>query len=203
MADLEAGKKISGNHVVIGPHSAYYGATIFTYTQAKNAPKKKIDENLSIGQTYYPVMAPTNPSAKKIEELKKQYQDPNDIPEEELIAIPTQFVLVVRTTRFKKVGEIPTSVLQTDQQVQGMILNHSKLPSDEAKLLRERFPTMNMDQVIILEEEPGRRNAVVRTPRIALGIVIAISGIGIACTIALWSMFRSESPPVRSSRRRR
>jgi hypothetical protein len=198
LADLEAGTKtIGNNHVVIGPHSAYYAGSIYSYTRKKFAPKKT-DDNTPITECFYPIMAPSNPGVKKVEELKKKYKTVDDIPDEELAAIPLQFVLVVRTTRYKKIGEIPSSVIQTDPQVQGLILNHTKLKTDEKKLLNESFPRMNMDKVIILEEGRTPSSSMWCFTRVGAGVLITVLGLVIVGCMIFVPMFRK--PPERRRR---
>ena len=199
LADLEAGtKKIGNNHVVIGPHTACYPSTIYTYLVDKDHPKA-VDNNTKISGSFYPILSSANPATKRFEELRLAHQG-EEIPPEAFAAVPTQFVMVVKTNRFKKVGEVPWHAIQTDAQVQGLVLNHSKLHSDESALLRESFPNVNTERVIILEEGRMPSSSLWCYTRIALGVVIGLTGIALAIGILVVSIYRSGRAPQRSRR---
>jgi hypothetical protein len=184
LADIEKGKTITNNHVRLGSHSALYYTGVYTYSVPKHSPKDESSKpTTSVTEYFYPIVSTGDPSVKnlgealkKIEELQKQGKT---IPPDMVVEPPSKFAVVVKTSRYKKVGDIPVDI-RTESQVQGLILNHSKLGDEETKLLREEFPKMDMSKVIILEEGRTPSSTAWCFTRVALGILTGLAGLGIA-----------------------
>jgi hypothetical protein len=65
------------------------------------------------------------------------------------------FAVLVKTKRFGTIGGIPDD-LDRSEGVTGMVVNKvSSLGTDEANLVRQNFPSIDLNKVLILEE--GRR----------------------------------------------
>jgi hypothetical protein len=115
-----------------------------------------VNDNTTISECFYPIVSTSNPAVQKIRDLEKKYGSLDDVPDDVAIEPPAQFSVVVKTTRYKKVGDIPATGIRTEPQVQGLLLKRvSALGYQEKKLIQDSFPGMKMDNVLVLEE--GRR----------------------------------------------
>ena len=64
-----------------------------------------------------------------------------------------RFAVIVKTERFKKFGDIPDVPQRHEGQLEGLVINTLRpLGYKEKKLLKEEFPNMDFDKVLVVEE---------------------------------------------------
>ncbi|HOX06172.1 MAG TPA: hypothetical protein PK280_07205 [Planctomycetota bacterium] len=196
LADLEAGKAVDNTHLLIGKHVAIFTETIFQYEVRKHGPST-VTPSTRVDFAYYPIISPDHPYVRKCDEVLKKYGGPDKVPEKEWPSIGS-FAVLVKTSGFATVGNIPTSDAKYDR-VQGTVINRiKKLEGQEAELLHGSFPQVNLDKVLILESG--------RTPTsILLALMIMIVGLGItgAAGAIPWYLARSKREEERRSAERR
>jgi len=137
LVDLEAGESLDDNHVRIGEHCAVFGAAVYEYEESRAdiGPAK-------VNHLFYPVI-----STKKMLDLV----DGSDAVELE------QFSMMIRTSRFKTVDEADFAlekVAELEGEIEGLVVNQfgEGLDSEEEELIRENFPKLDLDNVVIVSE---------------------------------------------------
>jgi hypothetical protein len=154
LAKLESGSVPENNHLKIGPHTACYFATVYTYTTSKKT-RQRPNANTKVDYSFYPILSPAHPYVKQIQKLETKYGDLDKVPDEEFPDL-SDFKVLVKTTRFRKVGDIPDDGLHTEGAVQGLVINRiSSLNSEEQNLIKRDFPDIDFNKILILDE--GRR----------------------------------------------
>jgi hypothetical protein len=176
MLEAEAGKPLDNYHLKIGPHYACYYCTVYSYQTKKGAPRKA-EANTKLSYAFYPIVSPSNPDVQDLPALEKKHGGLSKVPEDEL-TLPTRFVVLVKTTRFKNVGDLPDDAISHMDSVQGLVINEiSSLGSDEKKLIQEEFPDIDFKKVLILEE--GRKPFSTTTASLMMFGGLALIGAGI------------------------
>jgi hypothetical protein len=155
LAQLETGPAPQNNHLKIGPHVACYFAAIFSYT-TRQGERRRVDENTKVDYAFYPIISTSHPRWEEIRKLQEKYQNRKDPPDNIPWPRFSDIRVLVRTDRFRTVGGIPDDDVRNEASVQGLVINKiSSLKSEEQKLIRDDFPNINFDKVLILSE--GRR----------------------------------------------
>ncbi len=167
LVKLEHGVDQTNNHVEIGDHVAIYDGLVYSYTESKYGNGEP-DADTRIDYIYYPVVSMAHPFMKSLLALQlgdasaedaAQEEDgrrrPRQEEDEDGYLTLDNFRVLVRSSRFNTYGELPEG-FSRENGLQGMIVNQiSSLDSEERSLLRESFPNLDFDQLIILQE--GRR----------------------------------------------
>lgn len=154
LAEIESGKSPEGNHIKLEKHLAVYGETIYAYSQSKYDDSEP-GPATGVDYAFYPVVSTEHQFVRdvsvflQLQELEQNPAQPNPPPSLK------EFAILVKTHRFKTVGEIPGE-LDADESRQGLVVNTIEpLADDEAKLVKQSFPGIDLDKVLILEE--GRK----------------------------------------------
>src|SRR5262249_21346699 len=139
LAKLEAGEKPAQNHIRIGKHLRHYSNLIYSISAR--------DQNNSdphIWYSFYPIVSPSHPGL--LGKLVVHGRDKKQI---------TGFAVLVKTSDFHRLSEIPRQDQEQDS-IQGMIINSIReLDKQEADLIKESFPDLDLTQVLILDQ--GRK----------------------------------------------
>ncbi len=178
MAAAEAGTEPSNTHVVFGAHSAIYGASIYEYTQSKYDSSEP-GPSTKVTHAYYPVISTKHPFNVAWDELAEKYGSFDDVPETETFPDLTTFTVLVKTKRFDTIGSIPDGIID-EQSVQGLLINRiSGLDNEEENLIKQSFPQVDVDKVLILEE--GRKpSGILKSLGMLLGgLALAVVGVGL------------------------
>lgn len=177
LEDLENDVSIDTNHIKIGPHYALYAGCIFEYDTDQWSSDEYTDYT-DLNHIYYPIISENHQYFIQLGELAAEYGDIENIPDELWPEIE-DFPVLVKTTDFDTVGDIPETWLY-EEEVQGIVINKIKsLDSEEKKLLRESFPIADLDTVLLLDKgrEPG--SSVFPLLMVAGGVILIGIGIGI------------------------
>lgn len=82
----------------------------------------------------------------------------------------------MKTKGFNTVGSIPQDPRER-ASVSGLIVNRiKKLKGDERKYLRQSFPTVDLDEVLILEQDRAPKPLVLSLAMIAGGVLLILGG---------------------------
>jgi hypothetical protein len=150
LAQLEAGSSPNNNHVKIGPHYAYYRDMVYTYEEAADHQEHPTDK---VTVAYYPIVSTSHPDAQELEEMVKNSKG-SKIEEKDLPRM-NHFVLLVKTKKFKTIGDIQTlQPVVRVENVQGLLGNEVEpLDKGDKDLILQRFPNLNVEKVMILEPD--------------------------------------------------
>lgn len=155
LADLEQGGKLPNKHIKLGEHIALYGEIVYEYSQSKYSSAAPTNTT-KVNTSYYPVISTSNDFVVKIDELFEKHE--GNIPAETPIPTVNNFAVLVKTNRFKKVGDIPPHYMQSESDLKGLVINDIKsLSKEEAKYIKQGFPRLDVNKVFILED--GRQPA--------------------------------------------
>jgi len=100
---------------------------------------------------------------------------PDSVPNPEI----EHFAALVKTKRFKTVGSIPDD-LEDETSVQGLVINRIKsLKGEEAKLIEETFPEIDLDKVLLLEHNRKPASLTKSLGMTFGGALLTLIGIGL------------------------
>ena len=100
------------------------------------------------------LVSPAHLFVKSLDRL--QFVEPEELGEETEILSLDDFRVIVRSSRFDTVDELPVESLACEDSVSGLVVNQiSSLDRQERELLQESFPKLDFDKLIILAE--GRK----------------------------------------------
>ncbi len=181
---LEYGIDLPNNHIEVGEHAAIYDALIYEYEERFSDPTGD-DPGTKVNFVYYPIVSQSHPLAEKLEAMSKR--NPDSISDAEYEALGKEkFKVLVRSGRYKKVGELPKGGVQRLDKVKGMVVNQiSSVGWEEQRLLRQAFPEINFKDILILQE--GRKPA---GPITSFGMM---GGGGALMLVGVGLMFVSKS----------
>jgi hypothetical protein len=153
LGQLEKGQVPDNNHLKIGSHVACYFATVFTYT---SKDRRQPDLDTKVDYAFYPIISADHPYFHEVRRIQEKYRNVKTPPDEIDWPELSDFRVLVRTNRFKTVGDIPDDDTRTDPAVQGLVINRiSTLDAEEQRLIKQDFPDIDFNKVLILSE--GRR----------------------------------------------
>jgi hypothetical protein len=156
LAELEKGTTPQNNHVKIGPHTGCYFATVSSYTVSKKGARRRPDATTKVDYTYYPIISASHPYYQEVKRIQDKYSKADKVPDDIDWPALSDFRVLVKTTRFRTFGDIPDDDARSDNFVQGMIINRiSMVGTEEQRLIRQDFPNIDFNKVLILSE--GRR----------------------------------------------
>ena len=102
-----------------------------------------------------PSSSTSNPEIKKIQELEEKYGSLDKVPGD--VEPLSKFVVMVKTTRYKKVDDVPSTAVRFEQQVQGLILNGINPLSYEERQVMNRISPLNVEEQALQGAVPQRR----------------------------------------------
>ncbi|MCI0356935.1 MAG: hypothetical protein L0211_00425 [Planctomycetaceae bacterium] len=149
LVKLEGGEAPANNHLRVGRHLALYSECVFSYRK-KRGDDGPPAETTSVSYCFYPILSPGHPFLIELKRLTEKF--PKDVPPDVPIPSADSFAVLVKTHRFKTLGEIPKTP-RPEESVQGLIINQiSSLGKDEQQLLKERCPKADLSKVLILQD---------------------------------------------------
>lgn len=160
LAELEQGSIPENNHLVIGPHWRIYFGSVFEYEQDVwefGGP----DPEARVNYTYYPIISHDHPFVPQLATLEEEYGDLARLPGSVLPEDASDISVLVKTHAFKTVASIPDG-WSDSEEIQGLVINRiESLDPKVKKLIRKRFPSARVDEILLLEEgrEPSSRGS--------------------------------------------
>lgn len=183
LGELETSNELSNNFIKIGPHWAICPAVIYEYQMGKYETGDP-DESTKVNYAYYPIISDNHPYLLKIAALYERYENEADVPEGEWPKFG-QFTVLVKTKRYKTIGSIPSDWVESES-LEGLVINRiESLNSEEEELLRQSFPQINLEDVLILEDG--------RLPSSKGKSVGLMSGGGVLVFVGLFLLLRRKS----------
>lgn len=156
LAELEREKTIDNNHIKVGDHVALYFVSVYEYQTTESATGDP-GPGTKVTLCYYPIISPEHPFIEGLARLEEEYGGLENVPDSVPGPDINDFAVLVKTKRFDTVGSIPDE-FRDESSVQGLVINRiASLDSEEKKLIKDNFPTINLDEVLILQE--GRQPA--------------------------------------------
>ncbi len=177
LQELEGGKELSNMHIEIGHHWAIYSQCIYEYSQSKYNSAEP-DSSTTVTSVSYPIISEQHPFNMALNKLQAKYGSLENLPENEIPEFK-DFRVLVKTDRFKTIGSIPDNWDEL-QSVKGLVINEiDDLDKDEIKLLKQNWPHLDTDKVLILEigREPSSASA--SMGMMGGGGLISIAGVGL------------------------
>jgi hypothetical protein len=179
LAKLESGSAPQDNHLKLEKHVAVYPAVIYSYSQSKydkSAPKP----TTSVSFAYYPVISTEHPFVGELAVyLARQKAAPKNQPPTGPVPMIKKFKVLVKTKRFKTVGDLP-QMLKVEESLQGLVINKIKtLDKKEAELIKQSFPTLDLDDILIVEEGRKPSSGLKSWSMIIGGGVLVLAGVGL------------------------
>lgn len=175
LATLEASTELENHHIKIGAHWAVYPGCIYEYQMEKYETGEPT-ASTKVTLTYYPIISNTHPYLTAIDTLTAQFGNLESIPDEQWPEFK-QFTVLVKSERFNTLGSIPEDWLE-EGSLQGLVINRiESLDSEEAGLLRESFPHIDLDNVLIVEEGRSPSSQKKSVGMMAGGGVLILAGI--------------------------
>lgn len=174
LAALEDGEELSNYHVVLDDHLALYPAAGFEYfTHKSKKEEARPPEHQGTSSVFYPIISLDHPDADAtVRALGRAARNGHPVE----LDIPIS--VIVETLKFDKIGEIPSEVHEVEN-VQGLFVQSvGSLEEHKVNALRQSFPSLDMNRVLLLRE--GKK------PR-GMGVLILIAlGLGLVLLIGGW-----------------
>lgn len=149
-SQLKSSTELANNFIRIGGHWAIFPASIYQY-QVDGVDADNPSRDATVNYTYYPIISKNHPYLVQTDELFERYQDEASIPEDQWPQLD-QFAVLVKTKRYKMIGTIPQE-WKDAEFMQGVVINRiESLSSEEEELLRQSFPHIDLEKVLIVEE---------------------------------------------------
>jgi len=172
LSSIEAGEEPENTYLHIPKHSALYFSSVYEYEQSKYSTSEPTPAS-KVNHTYYPIISAEHP----FNTLLAKYGDIESVPEGTEFPAPDSFAVLVKTKRFKKIGDIPVGI-DPGEEVKGLLINRiSSLGSEEEKLVRETFPNVNVDKLLILEDGREPSSALKSMGMMGGGVVLVLGGL--------------------------
>lgn len=177
LKDLEAGNVPDNPHLQIGEHVALYYGCVYEYKEKRGAVGGP-GPSARVTTCYYPVISQDHPFLHELVQLAAQHGDLSQLAESDLPQVG-QFTVLVKTSRFNTVGDIPEG-MDRAENVKGLVINRiDSLGSEETKLLKESFPACDVDRVLILQEGRKPSSALAAFGMIGGGGLLSLLGLGL------------------------
>ena len=160
LKDIEAKGEAPENWLTLSADLAVYDSIVYSYMG------KEGDPEASIMYAYYPLLPIDHPYFLNIIKMSDKYEEGDEIAPED-IPVLENFTVLVKTEKWKKYKDMPQGI-RSDLTIKGMIVNDlDPIKSDEVDLLKQSFPKLDLDKVLILEE--GRTPGTITTPLLMIG----------------------------------
>lgn len=161
--EIESGAADTSNaHIKVGSHFPVYFELI--YYGEENTDK--------IQYVYYPILSAEHPFVQGLATLYEKY-----IPEEKIPQVG-EFSVLVKSKRYSNTSELPEGFDEAES-VQGLVINKiSNLKDEELDLLRQSFPSLNPEKILVLEEGRKPAGAAKKFGMIGGGGLLSLVGLG-------------------------
>ncbi|MFP4140472.1 MAG: hypothetical protein ACLFVH_08135 [Phycisphaerae bacterium] len=178
LAGIEQGGKLDNTHVQFGDHMRLYYGLVYTFENATGTNPSSTD---SVTKAYYPIISSEHMFARRMRALLEKHGDIDNIPEEQLPQIE-KFKVLLKSTEYDTAGEVDRlPPVRESQSVKGLVVNSiNSLDSEEESLIRQSFPGVDLDRIIILEKDRKPMSVALSMGMIAGGVaMIAFPVIGL------------------------
>jgi hypothetical protein len=151
LSKLEQGGELESTHVRFGDHLRLYYGQVYKFENETGTDPGLADK---VTKAYYPIISSEHVFSRRLDALMKQYGSIQAIPDGEWRGID-RFKVLVKTDEYHTVGEVENlPPFKTSDSIRGLVVNSiESLSSKEEKFIRERFPNVDLDRVIILEKD--------------------------------------------------
>lgn len=167
LSALEVGGELPDNHLEVGPHWAIFPAWVGWGDQ----------DSEQLDHIYYPIVSESHPFNQAWDDLLARYGD-QEIPEAEIPQLSSLAVLV-KSKRYDRESAVPEQWEEVDS-ITGLVVNDiDSLKSDEEELIRETFPALSLDGVLVLEQDRAPKSASSSLGIVALGGLLMLGGAGL------------------------
>ncbi|MCM8539022.1 MAG: hypothetical protein NE328_02025 [Lentisphaeraceae bacterium] len=171
--DLEKGVKLKNNYVQLEEHIALIGGCVYSAKLRKG--QSTIQKNSTVEYCYYPLISYEHPYLKEQDRLIEKYGKYEMIPKNELPKLRDIKVLV-KSTKYSTVSSIPEEV-DHKNKFRGLVINSiDSVKSEEAALLSQSFPGINVNKVIIIEQDRKPSSMMISLLMMAGGALIIVGG---------------------------
>ena len=174
---LEQNPIFEDPYLEIGDHWALYPYAVYEYKSDNS--QFEPTENSEVNYTYYPIISYEHPYFLEFEEFIEKNIDRNldNIPDEEFPSIE-EFAVLVKTFSFKTYGQIPDDPVE-EASIQGLIINRVEgLDAEEKALIQEAFPTIDPENLLILQAGRRPSSGIKSLGMIAGGGGVSLLGLG-------------------------
>jgi hypothetical protein len=176
LVDLEKGVAPPDNNLQVGPHVALYPVAVYEYEVPKHG-SQQVNAGTTVNYAYYPIISNQHPFLKEITRLEKKHGSFEKIPETEFPSLE-HFSVMVKTTMFRTVGQIPDAIVNT-KSVQGLVINRiESLDAEEKRLIGESFPRINLDKLLLVEQGRTPTSSLLSIGVMLLGLIVVGAGAG-------------------------
>lgn len=153
LANLEAGRKPGDNHIALGPHYRLYPACVYESQADRNTIGiSEPDGSEKVNYAYYPVISDQHPFIVALNEGIETYGSIEAIPDAEFPTLDS-FSVLIKSKKFRRIGDIPDD-WPLHQDLHGLVINSiNSLDGEEKNLLRDSFPSMRFDDLVIIEHD--------------------------------------------------
>lgn len=194
LADLENGEVPENPYVRIGEHTRLYPAAVL-YVKTNREIQGQPPNSTKVEYTYYPIISASHPFIVGLDQLAEKHGGLENVPDEAQFPPLDDFEVVVKTKKFKTYGAVP-DLIEAGDSIEGLIINRiASLDDEDAKLLTENFPAVDVDKLIILEEDRKPMSAVAYFGMMLGGAALIIVGIFFLIGGKQGSTAPSEHPP--------
>lgn len=160
LADLEKKGEAPNNHLKIGKHVALWPLYVCRVEVATGQDPQNAPPSAKVDYAYCAIISKDHP-------WWQAYQSTSETGEDVQLPAIDPLLVLVKTKKYKTVGAIPGEIQEPDS-VQGLVVNRiESLKDDEKKFIRESFPSVNFDKLLLLEE--GRTPSSTGTPFAIMG----------------------------------
>jgi hypothetical protein len=173
LARLEQGKELESTHVEFGDHLKLYGGVIMwgDFEKGREVPR----DTANVDYCYYPIISSEHPYASRLKQLREQYGSLGDIPDEQWPRID-RFKVLVKSTEYRTAGVIKVlagKYIEEESQIAGLVVNSiTSLKSQEKARIREKFPNVDLERVIILQKNRKPTSTSVSIGMMAGGVAL-------------------------------
>jgi hypothetical protein len=175
LLDIENGRIPKSPYIRLGPHYRFYADILYDYEIEDE--NEEPTEHTKVKAAYYPIFSTDGPVGRQMEALIRKYGGydgiPDQLPDDEWLPDDSPAV-IVETAEYKTVGELPQGAVRLEN-TEGMIVHWGGPMGDELMAsIRERFPDINLNKVVILELGRKPTSSIAVFGMIVGGILLSI-----------------------------
>ena len=171
--DLEKGVKLKNNHVQLNEHAALIGGCVYSARLEKG--EYAVQDSSKVEYVYYPIISYSHPYFVEQDKLIEKFGSYEAIPKNQLPKLKNIKVMV-KSKKYDTVGSIPEEVDHKDN-FKGLVINSiSSIKGEEADLLKQSFPDLNVSKVIIIEQDRKPSSMMLSMLMMAGGVLIIAGG---------------------------